>query len=207
MIGKLIVFEGVNGSGKSTIIDKLCTYYKSHNQPVCVYKFPDRTTKYGKLLDSFLTNKLDVYSKYDLLDLFAKNRAEFKERIIADIVNGNIVICDRYYYSGIAYQIPEQITNPSSIKIYTELLLYFDNNMPLPDLVLLIDGDYLSNRNDSIKQRYHYNSDRVKLLYDKFKLVLYYSNVNHYIIHNKYNTLSETIKTVVKKIDNCYDIK
>lgn len=202
MIGKLIVLEGINGCGKSTIIAELVKFYKLNNRLVKVYKFPDRTTYYGNKIDKFLKKEIDIPSKYDVLDLFAKNRYEFKQQIIKDLIDGYIILCDRYYYSGIVYQIPESITDKFTIYLYAYVISYFDNGMPNPDLILLIDGNYLSNRNDDIVQRYHYNEERAQLLFEKFKLIINHGSVSNFIIDNNFNHLWITVQTIVEKINN-----
>jgi dTMP kinase len=55
---KLIVLEGLDRSGKTTVASIL----KEKLQPSVVIRFPNRTTETGKLLDMFLTKKVHFNS-------------------------------------------------------------------------------------------------------------------------------------------------
>ena len=59
---KFIVFEGINGSGKTTIINNLINYYTNKNIKYQYIKFPDRTSNSGKIIDKFLKNQYEFNS-------------------------------------------------------------------------------------------------------------------------------------------------
>ena len=54
--GKLIVLEGLDRSGKSSVAKYLCELLSSQNQTVSM-SFPDRSTPIGKMIDEFLNNR------------------------------------------------------------------------------------------------------------------------------------------------------
>jgi dTMP kinase len=99
--GKLIVFEGGEGSGKSTVIRPLAVYLRKIGYEVVETKEP-----YGE----YRKRLLDTHPKIapgpeEELDLFIRNRAEhFDELIIPSLKKGKIVLCDRSSPSTIAYQ-------------------------------------------------------------------------------------------------------
>ena len=102
MTGKFIIFEGLDGSGKSTHAKLLSEWLESKGLKVLHTKEP-RQGKIGKLLRDYLKDK-DSGGRVDAL-LFTADRAEHLEReIIPAIERGDIVICERYKYSTIAYQ-------------------------------------------------------------------------------------------------------
>ena len=95
-IGCLVVVEGVNGSGKTTIISQLVEYLNESKIAVSTYKFPYRDGYRGKEIDDYLKKQTTEKSMYDVLDMFADNRKSMISAIKNDLVRGNIVICDRY---------------------------------------------------------------------------------------------------------------
>ena len=197
MAGLLIAIEGINGCGKTTIINNILKYYKDKKE-VVVYKFPNRTTKYGKILDKFLKKEIQIESKYDILDLFTKNRQEFQDSILNDIKANKIVICDRYTISGIVYQIP-LYANEESYKYYYQLLNYFDKHTHIPNLTFLIDGDFLHLRDD-VSQRYHYNSNTSNQIFNIFNKILNCSNQEYIIVSNKVNDINYASDTIIYNI-------
>ena len=73
--GKFIVFEGINGSGKTTIINILINYLEDHSIKYKYIKFPNRKTETGKIIDDFLKNmNLNLYkNKLRYLQKIEKN--------------------------------------------------------------------------------------------------------------------------------------
>lgn len=161
MVGVLIVFEGINGSGKTTLINMLKTYLNQNGFKVKIYKFPNRQSPIGNKIDMFLKKEIQIESKYDIIDMFAKDREYANEQILTDLHDGYIVLIDRYIFSGIAYQINHDATD-LMIHSATRIIGHFDKNILMPTIVFLIKGDYLEKRNEK-KERYHYH-DRYDLL-------------------------------------------
>lgn len=188
----LIVFEGVNGCGKTTIIDNLIS--RMNIDSYKIYKFPNRNTKYGKILNDYLTKKIVITSKYDIINLFALNRLEFIDSILNDLKNGINVICDRYYYSGMVYQIPENIRH---IKYYYHILKYFDKDMPKPDIVFLVNGNFLKLRNECAELYHTIDDITINKLFDKFRKIINCDNVNNIIIDNEYDNLPIVITRIL----------
>jgi dTMP kinase len=102
MAGKFIIFEGLDGSGKSTHAKLLSEWLESKALKVLHTKEPSQG-KIGKLLRDYLKDT-DSGGRVDAL-LFTADRAEHLEReILPALERGDIVICERYKYSTIAYQ-------------------------------------------------------------------------------------------------------
>ena len=74
-----IVVEGVDGSGKSTLIKALTQHYEQQGKMVYNYVFPDRTTTTGKIINEYLqqTNASSINNEVLHL-LFSANRYEKK---------------------------------------------------------------------------------------------------------------------------------
>ncbi len=199
MKGLLIVLEGINGCGKSSIISNLSNHLKSIGETVVVYKFPDRMGKFGSQIDNHLQKKEVFEYKYDLLSAFAANRLAVRNKIIQEIRDGCIVICDRYFFSGIAYQIPLNVSK-KVIKRYNTVLSYFDKTMPIPDITYLIQGDHLHLRNETT-QRYHYNSMAAHQLFDIFREVIQLNTNKYILLKNEYGKLDSAVMFIINDIN------
>lgn len=136
MSARFVVFEGGEGSGKTTQIEMLKTTLKTH-WPVMYTKQPGGT-EYGmairKLLLDTYEEKLDPIAE---LLLFGADRAQHMRCIKENIWNNTHVICDRFTGSTLAYQ-----GYGRGVDID---LLHTINNVAtqgyFPDLVVLLDVD------------------------------------------------------------------
>ncbi|MGK7918863.1 MAG: dTMP kinase [Trichodesmium sp.] len=114
MTGKLIVFEGVEGGGKTTQIQLLqewllgkSEFHKPLSKEVIITREPGGT-KLGKAIRELLLNpdiSTDkIQDKTELL-LYAADRAQHIETLIKPgLARGAIILCDRFTDSTIAYQ-------------------------------------------------------------------------------------------------------
>ncbi len=196
--GKLIVVEGVNGSGKSSIIEVVQINLNRYT-PVKVYKFPNRDTETGQIIDKYLKKEIHIDSKYDVLDLFARNKLESRTAILEDLYSGVTVICDRYIYSAIAYHIPLGTSRQHTVESYSRVIGYFDYRMPAPDLTILINGSHLDKRNE-IEERFHYLGDDEHLLYKKLYQVINVCSDNWIVIDNMEGMIFKSVTQVIDAI-------
>lgn len=100
----LITFEGIDGCGKSTQIDKLGDYFESEGYRFRVFREPGGTRVSEQIRDILLNSREDIHPVAETL-LFAAARAQ----LVADemrplLSDGYIVILDRFYDSTTAYQ-------------------------------------------------------------------------------------------------------
>lgn len=117
MEGRLIVFEGVEGSGKSTQVRSLETWLKAHPQfrqlqeqgkiPELLTTREPGGTALGKTLRTLLLEDqttAHLGTKAELL-LYAADRAQHVEEVIRPALKaGSWVLCDRFIDSTVAYQ-------------------------------------------------------------------------------------------------------
>jgi len=107
--GKFIVFEGIDGSGKSTQAKMLKEYLESKGEK-CYLTLEPTYNRIGDFLHKILsgTEKADPRV---IAALFAADRLEHilntSDGIISHLEKGETVICDRYYLSSFAYQATE----------------------------------------------------------------------------------------------------
>lgn len=100
--GKLIVFEGLDRSGKSTQCERLVTHLRHQGEKVEHMRFPERTTPIGKMISSYLSGQTQQEDHVVHL-LFSANRWELAQKIETSVNEGTTVVVDRYYYSGCVY--------------------------------------------------------------------------------------------------------
>jgi dTMP kinase len=106
--GKYIVFEGIDGAGKSTLIEKLAYHLKSKNKNVYT-TFEPTSNPLGSLIRHALGGRVK-FSEETIAALFLADRLDHLQNetngILKYINNGTTVIGDRYYLSSYAYHVP-----------------------------------------------------------------------------------------------------
>lgn len=101
--GLLIVFEGTDGTGKSTQLKLLATALQKKGHEV-ISSFEPTNGSYGKKIRALYSQRKNT-SLEEELQLFLADRKEHVETLIAPaLATGKIVLCDRYYLSTMAYQ-------------------------------------------------------------------------------------------------------
>lgn len=136
--GKFIVFEGGDGSGKSTILEMIYNYLKEKGIE-CVKTREPGGIKISEDIRTIIldTNNTEMDSRTEALLYAAARRQHLVEKVIVALNEGKIVLCDRFVYSSLAYQgharglgIDEVFTiNKFAIEGY------------MPDLTILFDVD------------------------------------------------------------------
>ncbi len=104
--GKLIVFEGLDGSGKGTQIKLLADEMKKEGRTVYLTAEPTSSSTGGMIRD--VLGGFVKRDAYELSALFLADRifhnVNPKNGIKQFLEQGIDVLCDRYYYSSLAYQ-------------------------------------------------------------------------------------------------------
>lgn len=104
MQGKLIVFEGVNGCGKSTQLKICADWLRSQNIPVTTTREPGGTALGEKIRSLLLDPQSDIDPTAELL-LYAADRAQHVAKVIKPALQrGDWVLCDRFTWSTFAFQ-------------------------------------------------------------------------------------------------------
>ena len=103
--GKFITFEGLDGCGKSTQIERLASVLRARGLPVVVTREPGGTAtgeKIRRLLLDTATASLSPLAELALM--FASRAQHIAEVIQPAMAHGSIVLCDRFTDSTEAYQ-------------------------------------------------------------------------------------------------------
>ncbi|OGD83371.1 hypothetical protein A2165_01405 [Candidatus Curtissbacteria bacterium RBG_13_40_7] len=142
--GKLIVFEGSDGTGKTTQAKLLLGYLKKKNIP-CVYiSFPRYDESlWGQMVKRYLSGgfgKIDEVGPYLASVLYAGDRFSASDQIRKWLELGKLVICNRYVGSNLAHQLAKMVSQSDKSKFikWLEKLEYEENKIPKEDLVILL---------------------------------------------------------------------
>ena len=142
--GILIVFEGIDGSGKSVQAKLLQEKLKEKGFDVVSFQEPS-DSQWGREIKKKALHP-DSLSPEEELDLFVKDRRENVEKNLKPALQEKkVIILDRYYFSTVSYQGARGI-DPERIRKINEKFA------PKADLVFILDIDARSGL-DRIKDR------------------------------------------------------
>lgn len=128
--GKLIAFEGIDGSGKSTQARLFADWLEARGREVVRTREPTNGPWGRKIREARFTARL---SPEDELHAFIEDRRQHVAELInPSLSRGAVVVIDRYYYSTVAYQGARGL-DPA------ELFARNRAFAPKPDLVVLVD--------------------------------------------------------------------
>src|SRR5437867_12638869 len=102
MSGSLIVFEGLDQSGKQTQAEMLRDRLKQDGRKARLVSFPDYGTSIGEEIARALQGERD-YGPDVMQLLYVANRYERKPDLERWLDGGLILVCDRYVASSVAY--------------------------------------------------------------------------------------------------------
>tara|TARA_B100000945_G_scaffold315861_1_gene315753 strand:+ start:1780 stop:2424 length:645 start_codon:yes stop_codon:yes gene_type:complete len=171
-----IVFEGVEGSGKSYLSKKLYLSLKKLNLPVLLTREPGGTKRAEKirkiiLNDYFLKKNKEKFHKYTDTLLYLAARNEHLENLIKpSLLKKKIVICDRFVDSTLAYQVYGKGVNKNFIdNIHLQIL-----GKIKPNITFVLRAN-INKALGRLKKR------RIKNRYDKFSKKFYTKAQNAFI--------------------------
>lgn len=133
-----ITFEGPDGSGKSTIIQKVYNYLIENNYDVIKTREPGGSPIAEKIRNLILdTENTSMGYRTEAL-LYAASRAQHVEKTILPALNENkIVLCDRFLISSLAYQGVGRGLGIENVRNINEFAI----NGVFPDFVLFFNVD------------------------------------------------------------------
>ena len=150
----LILFEGIDGSGKTTLSEMLLAYLKEKGYDTVWFREP-AASQWGRKIRE-LANLEDSIPIEEELEYFIKDRQwNVKTNILPNLEKNKIVILDRYYYSTACYQGARGLDVEEIIKRNTAFA-------PEPDITLIVDVDV-----DTALQRIKRNREQEAKLFEK----------------------------------------
>ena len=99
----IIVFEGIEASGKSTSLKKVIKYLKTNKINYLSFREPGGTNLSEKLRSLMLNKKSELSNKTDLFLLMA-SRSENIDKILKENYKKKVILIDRFVDSTLAYQ-------------------------------------------------------------------------------------------------------
>jgi len=197
--GKFIVFEGGEGSGKTTILEMIYDYLITKGIE-CIKTREPGGIKISENIREIILDKdnTNMDSKTEALLYAAARRQHLVEKVIKALNEGKVVLCDRFIFSSLAYQ--GYARDLGIEEIYNINKFAIDEYMP--DLNILFDVDPKIGL-----ARINKNSNREVNRLDLEKLDFHYKVREGYnILANKYNknfikiNAEETIEEVFEKV-------
>ena len=146
--GKLIVFDGLDGSGKATQTKLLVQKLKKKGYRVAITDFPQYYSSFfGKMVGRYLTGefgKANQVSPYLASILYALDRFEAKEKMEKWLNEGRIIVSNRYVSANQIHQ----TAKIKGKKAKGEFLKWLSKmefqifGIPKPDLILFLNIPY-----------------------------------------------------------------
>jgi len=155
--GAFILLEGVDRCGKTTQVSLLVKHLLSLSLATVAYRFPDRTTQVGGLINEYLQSSVQTDDRAIHL-LFSANRWEAAPKLVDTLARGTNIVCDRYAYSGVAFTSAKCMEDRSSMsggELTTSWCISPDVGLPAPDAVIFLDLDQ-----DAAEKRGGYGGER-----------------------------------------------
>jgi dTMP kinase len=141
----LVAFDGIDSSGKATQTKRLVERLRYQGAQVRELATPDYATPQGAHLKKLLQDHAawDALSWEEKMKLFADNRREHRDEVLAALTAGEIVVYDRYVPSSLAFITVEarHMTDTERAHIHRaiEKLEYEDNGMPHEHVSIFLD--------------------------------------------------------------------
>lgn len=128
--GHLVAFEGLDQSGKQTQAERLAARSRAEGRTVHLLSFPDYATAIGGEIGRALGGERD-YAPDVMQLLYVANRYEHRRSIEGWMADGDLVVCDRYLASSVAYG--------EAHGLDAEWLEAIQAHLPRPTLTILLD--------------------------------------------------------------------
>jgi len=127
--GKFIVFEGLDGSGRSSQMERVGEFLANNNFSVVLTKEPTQDSEAGRRIKQILQEKIET-DPMELQKLYAQDREEHLEnKVMPALKEGKTVISDRYFFSTFAFGAAHGADLEELIKL--------NNDFLYPDIVFL----------------------------------------------------------------------
>lgn len=188
--GLFVVFEGVDGGGKSTQIKMLSDFFEGKGYEVEQHMEPTHEV-IGQLIWDYMNGKDRSFSPETEALLFAADRIEHGKGIKKALNEGKIVISDRYKHSSLAYQ--------GAAGVDSEWMQNLNKHALNPDLVILLDIDP-----DKSLERV---ADRAKTVFEKNEYLkkvraeyLRYAEMGELIVVDATQSIEKVHEDIVEQV-------
>ena len=194
----LIVFEGIEGSGKTTLINYISNYFQNNNIKFLRIREPGGNEN-SEIIRKIILNKKNDFNTFTDLLLYLAARSENIEKTIKKNYQKKIILLDRFTDSTLAYQHYGMDISKSLIENLNKIIL----NGIKPQIVFLniVNMQNLSKRLNSRKNKNRYDFFKAKF-YKKVQngFLKISKNKSNYVIIDSNKNLVENKKVVLNKI-------
>ncbi len=186
-----VTFDGPNGVGKTTIINKLNKKLEKLGYNTYMTKEPTDSS-----IGNFIKQSEEMYTGYVLANLVAADRhSHIQNEILPRLRDGNIVLCDRYIVSSLILQRLDGLSVREILDINTGIIK--------PDLTILLIAE-LETINQRLRgrqllTRFEREFDSSKELYYTKDAANYLYNDN-YIFINTENDIDRNLEIIFEAI-------
>lgn len=138
--GRFIVIDGTDGSGKATQTKMLIETLRLENYPVEMVDFPQYGTKSAGIIEEYLNGKYGQVSPQAASIFYAIDRFDASYKIREWLLQGKIVIANRYVTANAGHQGGKIESDFQRLKFFKWLnnLEYEVFNIPRPDLNIIL---------------------------------------------------------------------
>jgi dTMP kinase len=134
--GSFVVLEGIDGSGKSTQLQRLVAALEAEGHEVLATREPSDGPIGRRIRE--MARSGDTVPPQQELEWFMEDRAEHVREVIQPaLAAGRTVVCDRYYLSTVAYQGARGLD-------WQTILAESEARFPQPDVALILEIDAAS---------------------------------------------------------------
>ena len=182
--GKFITVEGIDGAGKSAIIDTIVSTVTENGIEIVTTREPGGTHVGEQLRELILSREVTITVDAEILIIFAARSQHLEEIILPNLEAGRWVLCDRFTDSTYAYQ-------GGGRKIPFERIQVIEDWLKKgfrPDLTLLLDADVETGR----------ERIRVESVPDRFEAE---TKKFHKRVRKAYRLIAESDSERIKYID------
>lgn len=183
-MNRFIVFEGCDGTGKSSTIKLLNQYLIDEGNNSIILSFPNYTSPIGNVISRY-SDKTDHQM---MAGLYALNRREYISTIRNYLENGYYVLCDRWIFSGIVYGLAKGVDK--------EYLFAYEKGIILPTIIFYLECD-LDIAQSRIAQRYKQTSnihDKPSEVLENKEFQSQVKNIYYDIIHEILSDKSDNFR-------------
>ena len=185
---KFIVFEGIDGSGKTVQSKKLSESINGY------YTYEPTDGEIGKLIRRVLRREID-YSSETLALLFAADRREHVSTISRELENRHVV-SDRYIYSSIVYQTIQGVD--------LDFILSINRFAIKPDVLVYLDVDVEKalRRLGKYRKEMFENRDTLRLVRERYwdivKNKIFKPRYGYIVIDTTKKSIEETHREILR---------
>lgn len=156
-MNKLIVFEGVDASGKSTQIKLLENKFTENDILFSTFREPGGNPLSEKIRDILLDKSIEMSNESELMLFLASRSENTKSGILRELDKDKFVICDRYSDSTLAYQGFGKGIDKEFINLCNSYVT--KGTVPAITIILDIERNKSKVRDNTEKDRMEDNSD------------------------------------------------